>query len=69
VKQLAKSVADKIGVAAVAKKMARAISKNGDGDLSQKKVRETAKEIAKAVIEQTARHAAEEAVKVVAEGT
>jgi cardiolipin synthase len=67
VKKVVKSVAKKIPLTAVAKKVAKAISRKADVDLNNKKIHQTVSAIVHDVVQEAAKSAAEEAVKVTAE--
>ena len=66
VKKIVKSVSENIQLTPVAKKVAKALRKSGNGGIKEKSVRETVKEVVKDVVEQTAKQAVEEAVNAVA---
>jgi len=68
-KKIVRSVSEKVQLAPVAKRVAKALRKSGNGKVKEKAVRETVQEVVKDVVEQTAKHAAEQAAKAVAEGS
>jgi cardiolipin synthase len=68
-KKVARLVSDEARIDPAAKKVAKAISEAADLNLNGRKVREKVKEVMHDVVEETAKDAAEKAMKVVAEAS
>jgi cardiolipin synthase A/B len=65
VKKIARKIARRIPLAPVAKKMVKVISKKANGDLNQKHVEETVKNLVEDIVKETAEHAVAEVAKAV----